>query len=311
MAQAKVALTGTVSLLQNNLSSSSGGWSALVHNSVNPGGGKLLLSHINGSSKDGPEVTQATSINYVELSFGPALVVCSTNGTQIYNEDATAMLFYMPINDSTGAALKYHQSASLVPTLHHIVVGTSKGSLLPVQALSLDQYVALPECNPAGAASAVTDLCFNAVSQTVVSCHHDGELRVWTTNPAGAYENPTHLPAIGQVPVRVVALGSRVLVAYGPGTFCIFDAVSYECQVEVTAHARWLTAMSVREELGFVATVGEDTVLNVWQVDAGTGQVGLQHSSVVTDKLLTGVSFAGAGLAVSAYDANELFHVNM
>jgi len=308
---AKVGLTGTASLLQNNLAYSSGGWAAIVHNSVNPGGGKLLLSHLGGASKDGPEVSQGTSVRYLELNAGPILVVTSTSGTQIYNEDASAMLFYMPINDSTGSPLKYHQGACLVPSLQHVVVGTSKGSLVLAQAQSLDQYVVMSEGQPAGPASAVTDLCFNPLSDTVVSTHHDGEMRVWMVNPAGCYENPSVLPATGQAPVRVVALGSRLLVAYGPGTFCLFDAISYDLQVEVTAHARWLTGLAVREELGFVATVGEDTMLNVWQVDASTGQVGLQHSSVVTDKLLTGVCFSNTGLVVSAYDASELFHVNL
>lgn len=282
-----------------------------MHNSVNPGAGRLLLSQLGGLSKDGPEVSQATSVSYVELSGGPVLVVSSTNGTQIYNEDATAMLFYMPINDSSNAPLKFHQGACLVPALQHIVVGTSKGSLMSVQAVSADQFIALPESQPAGAASALTDLCFNAISNTVVSAHHDGELRVWTINAAGAYENPTVLPATGQAPVRVVPLGARLLVAYGPGTLCIFDAITHDLLAEVSAHARWITALAVREDLGFVATVGEDTMLHVWQVDAGTGQVGLQHSSSVVDKLLTGVAFSSSGMLVTAYDTCDLYHVNM
>merc|ERR1712127_152821 len=98
------------------------------------------------------------------------------------------------------------------------------------------------------------------------------------------------------------------LVAYGPGTYCLLDAVTLEAQAEVTAHARWITAVDVREDLGFVATVGEDTVLNVWQVDAGTGRIGLQHTSVVTDKLLTGVVL-GHGAMVTAYDSTDLFHI--
>jgi len=304
-------LTGTTSLLHNNLASSSGGWTAIVHNSVNPGAGRLLLSKMGGASKDGPDVSQATSVSYVELSHGPVLVVSSTNGTQIYNEDGTAMVFYMPINDSTAAPLKYHQGACLEPALQHIVIGTSKGSLMAVQALTADQYVALVESQPAGAASGVVDLCFNAISNTIVSAHHDGEMRIWTINAAGAYENPTVLPAMGEAPVRVVPLGVRLLVAYGPGTLCIFDAITHELQAEITAHARWITALAVREDLGFVATVGEDTMLNVWQVDANTGQVGLQHSSSVADKLLTGVAFSSTGMLVSAYDTSDLYHVNM
>lgn len=285
----------------------------MVHNSVNSGGCKLLLNKLGGASKDGPEISQAMTVRYLELAFGPVLAVTTTNGTQIYNDDATVLLFYVPINDSTPdtESLKHHQGACIVPALQHIVIGTSKGSLMVVQAASANQYIALPESPPSAAVTGVADVCFSEMSNAVVSAHHSGELLVWSVNPAGAYANATVLPAMGQAPVRVAALGPRLLVAYGPGTICLFDAVTYEIQAEVTAHARWVTAIEVREELGFVASVGEDTVLNVWQVDAGTGRIGLQHSSVVTDKLLTGVALTGSGVVVTAYDSSDLYHVSL
>jgi len=304
-----VALTGTASLLHNNLACSSSGWAACVHNSVNAGGGKLLLNHTGGPSKDGPEVSQAMSVRYIELPTGPVLVVCSTNGTQIYNEDASAMLVFVPITDlaTDTDTLKHHQGACSVPALGHIVVGTSSGSLIPVQATP--SFVALAESPPSGAAHSVADVCFSEMTNSVVSAHHNGELRVWTVSPTGPYSNQTVVPAAGQAPVRVAALGARLLVAYGPGTLCLFDAVSYDCQVELTAHARWVTAVDVREDLGFVVTAGEDTVLNVWQVDAASGRIGLQHTSVVTDKLLTGAAMHGSEVLVTAYDTGDLYRV--
>lgn len=311
---ATVALTGTASLLHNNLACSSTGWAATIHNSVIPGGGKLLLNQIGGGSKDGPEISQAMSVRYLEMGHGPVLCVSSTNGTQIYSEDATALLFYVPINDPAPDtdSLKHHQGACVVPGLQHIVVGTSKGSLITVQSASADQYIALPESPSAGPAAGIADVCYSELTNTAVSAHHDGELRIWTVNPGGAYTNANVVPAFGQAPVRVAALGPRLLVAFGPGTFCLLDAITHELQAEVTAHARWVTAVEVREDIGFVATVGEDTVLNVWQVDAATGRVGLQHSSVVTDKLLAGVAFPpSSGVVVTAYDSSDLYHVSL
>lgn len=308
-----MTLTGTASLLHNNLACSSTGWLATVHNSINAGGGKLLLSKLGGDAKEGPEISQAMSIRYLESLHGPVLSVSSTNGTQIYNEDATALLFFAPINDSAvdSATLKHHQGACIVPAVQHIVIGTSKGSLMIVHVAAADQFMALPESAPCSPATAIADLCFAAMTSSVVSAHTSGELRVWTVNPTGPYSNPTVLPAISQAPVRILSLGARLLVAYGPGIVCLFDAVTYDLQVEVTAHARWLTACDVREEedTGCVATVGEDTVLNVWQVNAATGRIALQHTSVVTDKLLTGVALHGSGFVVTAYDCSEVFHI--
>jgi len=308
---ATLTLTGTASLLHNNLALSSSGWAACVHNSVNAGGGKLLLNKSGQPSKDGPEVSQATCIRYLECSIGSVLVVSSTNGTQIYNEDATAMLVYVPIDDAAADAdvSKHHQGACWVPGVEHIVIGTSAGSLVPMQTSS-GSFMALAE-SPAPGAHAVADVCYSAITNTVVSAHNNGELRVWQVSPHGPYQNASAIPAAGQAPVRIASLGPRLLVAFGPGTLCLFDAVTYECQVELTAHARWVTAVDVREDLGFVATVGEDTVLNIWQVDASSGRVGLQHTSVVTDKLLTGAAMFGSEVMVTAYDSGELYRVGV
>mmetsp|Transcript_93237 Transcript_93237/g.240969 ORF Transcript_93237/g.240969 Transcript_93237/m.240969 type:complete len:319 (-) Transcript_93237:91-1047(-) len=308
-------LPGTASLLHNNLACSSGGWLCSVHNSVMPGGGKLVMHKLSAASKEGPEVTQAMSIRYLELPFGPVLVVSSTKGTKIYNEDATLQLYFAPLTDQ-GAdldVLKHHQGACLVPATQHIVIGTSKGSLSLVQAVAADQFIPLPESLPSSAAApgdvAIVDVCYCAAVDTVVSAHANGELRTWV--PASNFANVAVIPAVGQAPVRVGSLGLQLLVAYGPGTICFFDARTYELQAELTAHARWTTAVTVREDTNQIVTVGEDTVLNLWQVDPSSGQVSLHHTSVVSDKLLTGVALLANGAAVTAYDSADIYHVVM
>jgi len=302
-------LSGTVSLVHNNLTCSSTGTAASVHDSVS-GGGRILFNK-GTSSTDGPAATQVTSIRYLELPSGPVLAVSSTNGTQIYNEDASAMLVFVPTSGPSNNpdTLNCHQGACFVPPAQHIAIGTSKGSLMLVNTATAPSFMALPESVPSADSTGVADVCFNQLMNTVVSAHRNGELRIWALTASGPYENQAVVPVTGQVPVRVASLGARLLVAYGPGTVCLFDAATYGLQVELTAHARWLTAVDVREEVGLVATVGEDTVLNVWQVDPGTGQVHLQHSSVVTDKLLTGVAMHGAEALVAAYDSSELCRV--
>jgi len=305
-------LTGSVSLLHNNLTSSSNGWVATIHNSLNPGGGKLLLHALtSGQSKDGPEVAQATSVRFLETSHGPILVVTSADGTKFYTEDATALMFYLPMTDGAAAdSLKHHQASCFVPTLEHVVVGTSKGTIFPVQASALGQYIPMTESSPSNPTTEVSDVCFSTLADSVVSVHTNGDLRMWTPSADGPYVNADVLPGACQAPVRVLPLGQHLLVADGPGMLLLFDAISRELKVEVTAHARWLSAVVSREDLGQVVTVGEDTVLNVWQVEPTAGIVSLQHSSVVTDKLLTGVALHGSGASVAAYDSDQLCHVN-
>merc|ERR1711920_854716 len=113
-----------------------GGWLASLHGS---GGGKIQLYNTTTLQKhDGPEVSGATSIRYLETACGPLLVVSSTVGTQIYSQDASTMYFHMRITDAAAGdeRLKYHQGVCLVPLDEAnslIVAGTSSGSLKLVQ----------------------------------------------------------------------------------------------------------------------------------------------------------------------------------
>jgi len=274
----------------------------------------MLHSLPSSQSKEGPEASQVTSVRYLELAHGCVLCVSSTNGTQIYNEDATTLLFFAPISDPTGSPgiQKCHQAACVVAPFQHIIIGTSEGSLILVQAAACDKYVAMPDSAPAtGAATEVTDICYCAAAQSVFSAHTNGEIRIWQPAQSGPYTNVATMAGSGQSPVAISSLGARLLVVYGPGTICLYDAISpeHELQVEISAHARWINGCAVREDQGLVATVGEDTVLNVWQVDPNTGRVGVHHSSVVTDKLLTGCVFYGSMACVTAYDSDDLYSV--
>lgn len=305
-------LTSGVSLLHNNLASSSSGTMASIHNSLNAGQGKLLLHSLaTGQSKDGPEVVQATSIRYLETLHGPVLVVTSTNGTQVYTEDASALIFYLPIADQAGPdTIRYHQAGCFVPSAQHLVIGTSKGTVWPVSAVAAGQYVQLHEAAPASPTAEVSDLCFSPIADAVVTVHNNGDLRLWRVSEDEPYTNSDVVPNLCQAPVRVVSLGAQLAIADGPGTILILDAMSRELKAEVTAHTRWLSAAVSREEIGLLVTIGEDTVLNVWQVEPSEGLVSLHHSAVVTDKLLCGVALHGSGASVVAYDSDQLYHVN-
>lgn len=299
-------LTASASLLHNNLAASPSGWFSIVHNSVNSGGSKIIM-HANGGSKDGPETTQGMSIRYLHLGAqGCVLCVSSTNGTQMYTEDATTLLHYARSMDST----EHHKGSCVVQPFQHIVIGTSVGGLVSVDASQAGIYMPMSDNLPASAAAAVADVCYCTIANTVVSAHDDGELRVWTApHQNGPYTNSVIVPPVGEAPVRIVSMGIHLVVAYGDGIIRLFDAMEHQAIAEITAHARCLTAMDIREEYGQVATVGEDTILNVWLIEPTRGQVSVQYSTPVTSKLLTGVTLTGTGAAISSYDSDELVHV--
>eukprot|EP00929_Paragymnodinium_shiwhaense_P122277 TRINITY_DN94911_c0_g1_i1.p2 TRINITY_DN94911_c0_g1~~TRINITY_DN94911_c0_g1_i1.p2 ORF type:complete len:318 (+),score=58.26 TRINITY_DN94911_c0_g1_i1:107-1060(+) len=305
-----VKLTATASLLHNNLAASPGGWLAGLHNSINSGAGKILLQSL-GQSRDGAEISQGTSIRYVQLANAPVLCVSSSNGTQIYTEDGSTLLHFVRVDDQGGKAdtLKCHRGACVVHPLQHIVIGTSKGGLAAVDASAPGSFSALPEFEASGSPKEVADVCFNSLANSVFTAHDDGEIRVWALEPQ-PYTNTAILPAHAEAPVRIASLGMHIVIAYATGQILLLDALAHTPAVEITAHARCLTAVDVREEEGQIATVGEDTVLNLWHVEPQNGQVSLLYTAHVTAKLLTGVMLTAAGAAVTAYDSDELLHVS-
>lgn len=312
MAQPHGSFNASVSLLHNNLACSAEGWLASLHNSVNVGQGRVVLFHLlSGMARDGPEVTQATSIRYLTVSHGSILCVSSTNGTQIYNEDATMQLYFAPVGPTASSLdrLKFHQGACVVPEQDIVIMGTSAGGLAVAHAAAPERYVALAECLPSNEVSEVCDVCFCEAIGSVISAHANGELLSWLASDPGVYTCFSMVPDSMEAPMRIAAMGTRILVAYGPGIIRLYDAPTWDLQVELVAHARWITAVTVLEETSQVATVGEDTVLNVWGIDPATGEVSVQHSSVVADKLLTGVALHSAGVAVTAYDVADFWYI--
>eukprot|EP00933_Yihiella_yeosuensis_P000967 TRINITY_DN10152_c3_g2_i1.p1 TRINITY_DN10152_c3_g2~~TRINITY_DN10152_c3_g2_i1.p1 ORF type:complete len:310 (-),score=38.96 TRINITY_DN10152_c3_g2_i1:101-1030(-) len=306
---ASAQLTGTASLIHNNLGISTSGTAVSVHNSLNPGSGKLLLHSLStGQSQDGPEVVQVQSIRYVETATGPLLCVALSNGTQFYSEDAGTLLHFLPLAEGESEGVSYHQGACFVPTTSHIVIGTSKGTLAAVH-VDGGVFSPLAESAHSSPTGEVADVCFSALYNTVATVHNNGDLRTWTPD-ANGYIPANAIPNCCQAPVRVLALGSRLCVADGMGTLLFYDAASFELQIEVTAHARNLTACALREDLNQIVTVGEDTVINCWHVEPTDGKIALHHSSVVSDKLLTGVAIHAAGASVTAYDSDQIYHIN-
>eukprot|EP00928_Gymnodinium_smaydae_P063638 TRINITY_DN47158_c0_g1_i1.p1 TRINITY_DN47158_c0_g1~~TRINITY_DN47158_c0_g1_i1.p1 ORF type:complete len:308 (-),score=57.40 TRINITY_DN47158_c0_g1_i1:61-984(-) len=303
-------LSATASLLPNNLASSSSGMIAALHSSANLSGSKVVMN-VGGASKDGPEVVQGTSVRYLNTAQGPVLCVCSNMGTRLFNEDASTLLFHVPVSGPDQVdVVKHHRGSCFVPSLNHIVVGTHSGGLLAINVENLSSIAAFNEIVPVDGATDVVDICYCPAANTVVTAHDSGQLRSWSPAPDGQYVNQLVAPPAAEAPVAVASLGNRLAVAYIAGHIRLFDAVSMVIQAEITAHARCLNAMDVREDIGQIATVGEDTFLNVFLVDAATGQVQTQHSAHVVPKLLTGVVLTQSGALVSAYDSDELIVVN-
>lgn len=99
--------------------------------------------------------------------------------------------------------------------------------------------------------------------------------------------------------------GAHVFAGFASGHVRIFSRKSRSMIVEICAHARSLTGLALHPSRDMLASVGEDTVLNVWTFSE-KGEVDLKFSEAIEDALLTGVAFRGREIVATAYDRDAV-----
>lgn len=107
------------------------------------------------------------------------------------------------------------------------------------------------------------------------------------------------IPSANDIPINSMGTlmrGHNLLCAgYATGAVKIFDFDGQQC-LEINSHSRNLNALAVHPSRSVIATAGDDTFLNVFEIagDSLTSlKVNLQSSSRINDMLLVGVGFAG------------------
>jgi hypothetical protein len=154
-----------------------------------------------------------------------------------------------------------------------------------------------------------------------VSADDGGTIVQWSV--AGLEPVATH-PGAG-VPVTCIAIrGDAIVAGYADGHLRIFRAGANKgaryLEAEIAAHGRCITALHMHPSRLTFATVGEDSVMNVWSLPelaadpaGGRAKVLLDLTARISDTVLTGVQFASHGgegavphLLVAAYDSHHL-----
>ncbi|CEM08024.1 unnamed protein product [Vitrella brassicaformis CCMP3155] len=287
---------------------------------------------------DGPTTSKIISLHYVHIRKAgpkPMLIVNMANGTQMWNQDGTRMLYYLPVQHpqtsatSTSAAQnaavdigKCHRGAAVCafPQADHVIIGSSAGELIIIRTDG-DAFHSLATRKVASASPVMVVACSGEGSdQHVMSGHANGEIVWWRPEANGMYmQLPGALQHAQDTPTCMKVLGNTLYCGFGTGHLRVYDAVRRELKIEIAAHGRWINDIDVRHD-GLVASVGEDTVLNVWRCPSCDSEVSLAHSAVVTESLLTGVAFTqrrgdtadeGAfAVCVVAYDSEVLYFLS-
>lgn len=241
--------------------------------------------------------------------FEPALQIFDAKGEHNVYELALKDALDAP---EEGVAVFCKGIAAVNSSHPSIVVGTSLGKLLVIGKEKAVKATPTPEFDLLETLrehkeAAITCVESSKTGALVVSSDDSGLLLAH--NVDDNYDVVHRVESDAGYPVTTMSfvLDKWLVCGYLTGLMRIYRTDTFHLHAEVAAHSRAITAFDVLE--GRLASVGEDTFLNVWELSGGKGggHVRLVSSHSVQNDLLVGVAFTGAkSVITAAYDTSHL-----
>ncbi len=232
---------------------------------------------INASAKTTDIVTQA---KWCEIAGVAYLVVASVVGLRIYTVPFSGSASEMELvciwtpDKQTGKGFErelceppFRGIACPSPPSSSdcLMVGSSTGGVIFFHVegkdFEFDQVVK-------GHDTAVT--CMGGGANCCVSGDQDGNTTVWS---AVSKAEQCRLKGDGHPATSCHVRKDRVFVAYSTGNIKIFLRSTQSVAVEIAAHARCIWAMDIHPYKNWIASVGEDTMLNVFEFPEQVGNL--------------------------------------
>jgi WD40 repeat protein len=239
----------------------------------------------------------------------------SNHGFQLWSAIGDNMIFFYQLNSLAGFE-SLNEDAFMIGitvTSNFICVGTSIGSVLVFNVSkggndfflthNLETDVSIPLS------------CLSSTSTLLVAANDRGKLFGYRVEHA--FEQIFIFPSSSSAsPCTSIFQNEDVLFAsFASGHLRIYRTDIMELVIEVAAHTRPITAMAFFCEDNLIATVGQDQILNVWNVpdfkstsnNSAMMEVSLLESHLVEDKILCGVVFLNdSKICIAAYDEDQL-----
>jgi hypothetical protein len=311
MAETVLPAAQSASLVTNNVTASPS-YLAYAHQT------QIVIVDVSGempSRADQTTPSQITSLNYVALGDAWILVAGLKEGAHFYSEDGVRVLgtVQSPTPGLDGSPVSHNGACARLAEdgTWHVLLGTST-NYLDVIACSSDgsQIAFLSNSQPSsvGITSECMDICCYGQAG-VASVHAQGELILWCGVPEAPYYTPIQTVHTVGVPTVIRPVSEFLAVAYGSGTVRFFSMQSLDLHAEADLHGRLINAMD-SHPAGLLVTAGEDTIVNVVQIDPSSGDISIRNSQCCAQKLLTGACFLkteALSVAVTAYDAANVW----
>jgi len=260
--------------------------------------------------KDSSDITQAS---WCFVDSRPYLVTTSFNGIHVFAEDAKTVEFVFPLKSSDidfdqTEGSHFTRGITAVEDVSHVCVGASTG------------HIFVLEVGSDGINLADTKAChkypicaLGNVGEILASSDDYGNIKLWDAKNDYAELcrfNGHAFPCIG-----VKGRGNYIVGAYVSGHIRVFKIREQCLFTEISGHARPISALDIHPSVNCFATVGEDSVLNVWELPSkdNEDQVTLFMTAETADSYFTGVCFSRNGtgnILANSYDKDTVSYWN-
>lgn len=297
-------------------------------------GNDVIVSSTAGNSKVLPEVTRSTvhCATFVTCNRRKFLVVGSSGGAQVWCSDGADMKYFCALS----ALMENVDESSLDNHCvrcatgcgsSHIVLGGSNGFLyvLDVPPGDGEGISQLHKLNVSDAAR------YSGPSPGVMAVHGSGSDHVVCANENGdivsfdsenAYAVSCYIPATtvkcsgGSLVTALLMRFDTIVAGYNTGHVRVFRRSVQELAVEICAHSRAVSALSLHPSSPLFLSCSEDQTLRVWEFpefsNKATSDADLIHSERFENRICTGACFYARDsvnadhIAVAFYDDDEV-----
>lgn len=251
----------------------------------------------------GEDAQEITDLRYVKLQDEWKLVLTFNNGCKVYSEDGKRLLSFIKIAEKDSKFFKeasvqnYFQGITSVASKSGkeiICVGNSLGEVYFIENVKEDTYT-----NNVGFAlksgSPITSLASSNVNKLLFIGDAQGAFQICEVESAQSgkllktidlnnHNNPiTSMCVFENESVCYLFVGDML------GKIRVYDILTNQMIIEIAAHFRAVTSLSVNLKLNRFISTSEDTYLNVWKVNVENGlNLVLMKSYNSDDKMIMG-----------------------
>jgi len=277
---------------------------------------------------------------YLNIGSTACLGVATDNGFYVWSSGGDRMLWFAGIEAIIAANpggskqpdLQFHfargMASSPIPRSStgndedggqntHVFVGSSVGGVcIYTSNGALFKYL-----SPAQEECAVA--CLSSSAQYLASADDEGNIRAFSIK--NNYKNVMQISTegtanctVGKYCTGICTRNSTAIAAFNTGHLRVYNIELGQCVLEIAAHSRCITAMSLHPTEDYIVTCGEDQAINVWTVPnfvpgssagaSANSTMDLTHCEHWVDSLCTGVTWwHGSYVLCVGYDSNHMF----